>query len=186
MSDLKTDKYTDIPSQLVQKLSQIKLLAMDVDGVLTDGKLYYSEQGELLKTFSIKDGLGIKLLRDCGVEPAIITGRRSRMVELRAGELGINTVIQGREDKLTALKELGESNAYNLDQIAYIGDDLPDLSAIVSCGFGATVADACQEVKSRADWISQYNGGEAAVRELAELILRAQGHFSKIIDTYLP
>lgn len=186
MSDFTAEKHSDIPSQLAQKLSQIKMLAMDVDGVLTDGKLYYSEQGELLKTFSIKDGLGIKLLHDYGVEPAIITGRRSRMVELRAAELGIKKIIQGREDKLIALKELAKSNAYKLDQIAYIGDDLPDLSAIISCGLGATVADACQEVKSRADWISQYNGGGAAVRELAELILRAQGFFPKIIDTYLP
>jgi len=175
---------TDMPSHLTQMLRQIKMVVMDVDGVLTDGKLYYSEAGELIKTFSIKDGLGIKLLNKHGVDTAIITGRRSKMVELRARELGIDTLVQGREDKLHALKELSEKTSCKLDEIAYIGDDLPDLSAIVNCGFGATVANAYHEVIQHADWVSQYNGGEGAVRELADLILRAQGQYSTIINGY--
>ncbi len=186
MSDINRVSTNNIPGDIVEKLKPIKLLAMDVDGILTNGVLYYSDQGELLKTFSIKDGLGIKLLQKHGVRTAIITGRRSAMVELRAEELGIEFIIQGREDKLIALKELSELADCTLDQIAYIGDDLPDLSAIICAGFGATVADANHEVKQRADWISERSGGDAAIRDLAELILNAQGNYATVLEEYLP
>lgn len=176
----------DISDSVRSKLINVKMLAMDVDGILTNGVLYYSEQGEHLKTFSIKDGLGIKLLQKHGIETTIITGRSSRMLELRASELGIERVIQGREDKLTAVKELSAQAGVGLDHIAYIGDDLPDLGAIVSCGFGATVADAHQAVKDHADWISSRRGGDAAVRELADLILQAQDSYNKLLQDYLP
>ena len=180
------NKPINFSETILAKLAGIKMLAMDVDGILTNGLLYYSEQGEHLKTFSIKDGLGIKLLQNNGIETAIITGRSSRMVELRASELAINYVIQGREDKLIALRDLSSQSGLSMEQIAYIGDDLPDLSAIISCGFGATVSDAHSAVKEHADWVSSRNGGDAAVRELADIILHAQELYTTTIDNYLP
>lgn len=153
----------------------IKLLALDVDGVLTDGRIGYGNDGEELKFFNIKDGLGIKLLQRAGVEIAIITGRDSNIVNRRAKELGIDAVIQGREDKLIALKELCADRELSLTQCAYMGDDLPDLSAIQAAGLGMTVADASAAVVDAADWQSSYKGGEGAVREACEAILLARG-----------
>ena len=125
-----------MPSQaIIMAAKNIKLLLLDVDGVLTDGKLYYGNSGEELKAFNIQDGLGIKLLQQGGIQVGIITGRVSTLLQRRADELGINPVIQGREDKLTALRELLENQNLGLHQIAFMGDDLPDLSAINSVGF---------------------------------------------------
>ncbi len=114
----------------------IRLLVLDVDGVMTDGRIYYSSTGEELKAFNIRDGLGIKLLQRAGIEVAIITGRTSPMVERRAGELGISRVVQGREDKQLALRELSGELGIPLEHCAYMGDDLPDLGAIRSAGLG--------------------------------------------------
>jgi len=158
----------------------IKLLALDVDGVLSDGKLYYSSSGEELKSFNIKDGLGIKLLQQADIEVAIITGRCSAMVERRAAELGIKQVIQGREDKLVALQQLCQQYNIELSQCAYMGDDLPDLKAINAAGLGMTVANAAKEVLNNADWVSNAQGGEGAVREACEFILGAGGRWSKL------
>ena len=153
----------------------IKLLALDVDGVLTNGAIYYGNSGEELKAFNIKDGLGIKLLQKSGVTVAIITGRQSDIVQRRATELGIDAVIQGREDKLAALEELARSLGINLSECAYMGDDLPDLSAITTAGLGMTVADACTTVAVAADWQSSLAGGAGAVREACEFLLDASG-----------
>jgi len=155
--------------------ARVQLLVLDVDGVLTDGRLYYGNNGEELKAFNIKDGLGIKLLRDTGVKVAIITGRTSQIVKRRATELGIEDVIQGREDKGKALEELGAALGIGTQNCAYMGDDLPDLGAIKTAGLGLTVADACEEVREAADWCSVYNGGCGAVREACEYILDAKG-----------
>ena len=178
------DKVTD--AALTDKLQQIKLLALDVDGVLSDGKLYYGNDGEELKCFSILDGLGIKLLQDNGITVAIITGRQSNIVARRASELSITHIVQGREDKATALAELLQQTGFSLEQTAYMGDDLPDLAAIMICGFGATVANGHSAVKQRADWISGKSGGEGAVRELADTLLQAQGNYDNCIGRYLP
>jgi len=159
---------------------------MDVDGVLTNGQLHYTDQGEFYKSFSVKDGLGIKLIQQIGIKACIITGRQSKMLTIRATELGIDHMIQGREDKLVALRELCQTQQTSLDKIAYIGDDLPDLSAIISSGVGATVANAHREVIQRADWVSQCNGGDAALREFCDLILFAKGHYDDTIASYLP
>lgn len=153
----------------------IRLLALDVDGVLTDGRITYGNDGEELKSFNIKDGLGIKLLQRAGIEVAIITGRQSAIVARRAGELGIGTIIQGREDKITALRELCEERKLTLDACAYMGDDLPDLAAIQAAAIGMTVADACSAVARAADWQSGYAGGCGAVREASEALLEARG-----------
>lgn len=158
-----------------QRAANIRLLALDVDGILTDGRIVYGNNGEELKAFNIKDGLGIKLLQQAGVNVAIITGRQSAIVARRAGELGIEHVIQGREDKREALEELCRLCELAPNDCAYMGDDLPDLGAINHCGLGMTVADASAEVREAALWQSQRCGGDGAVREACEFILRARG-----------
>lgn len=170
---------------LITKARQIQLLVLDVDGVLSDGRLYFSNGGEEIKNFHIQDGLGIKLLARGGVETAIITGRSSNIVARRAEQLGIRHVMQGREDKLAALQELCTLQVLDLNRIAYMGDDLPDLAAIRRVGLGLTVANANPVVRAHADWVSQYNGGDGAVREACELILDAQGKLQALIDEYL-
>jgi 3-deoxy-D-manno-octulosonate 8-phosphate phosphatase (KDO 8-P phosphatase) len=167
-------------ADLEQKTRAIRLLALDVDGVLTDGRIYYGNQGEELKAFNIKDGLGIKLLQRAGIEVAIITGRKSEIVARRAGELGITTVIQGREDKCEALLELCKSLDLRMAECAYMGDDLPDLAAIRSCGLGLTVADASASVQRAAAWRSTLAGGCGAVREACEFILHARGQWAAL------
>ena len=158
----------------------IKLLALDVDGVLTDGRIFYGNAGEELKAFNIKDGLGIKLLQRAGVEVAIITGRTSEIVKRRAAELGIDTIVQGREDKLIALQELCNSKNISLSECAYMGDDLPDLAAIKAAGLGLTVADAATTVYDAADWCSSKNGGEGAVREACNVLLEARDQLREL------
>jgi 3-deoxy-D-manno-octulosonate 8-phosphate phosphatase (KDO 8-P phosphatase) len=158
----------------------VRLLALDVDGVLTDGLIYYSSSGDELKAFNIKDGLGIKLLQKVGVRVAIITGRQSEIVARRARELGIEDVVQGREDKRQALLELCERHKISMEECAYMGDDLPDLGAIIAAGLGMTVADASSTVREAADWRSNYNGGSGAVREACEFILSAKCEWSAL------
>lgn len=151
--------------------ADIRLLVMDVDGVMTDGKITYTSDGQELKSFNIKDGVGIKRAQASGIETAIITGRTSPMVERRALELGIAHLVQGREDKLAALSDLLDQINLSLDQVAYIGDDLPDLTAIESVKLGACPADAATEVKSKAKWVSTRSGGDGCVRELCDLLV---------------
>jgi len=155
------------------RASALRLLALDVDGVLTDGRLYYGNDGEELKAFNIKDGVGLKLLQQAGVAVAIITGRRSQIVERRATELGIAHVVQGREDKRAALEELCASLDLALSQCAYMGDDLPDLGALRAAAIGLAPADAVEAVAEAADWQSRYPGGGGCVREACEQLLHA-------------
>lgn len=163
-----------------EKAARITLLALDVDGVLTDGCIYYGNDGEELKAFNIKDGLGIKMLQRAGIDVAIITGRQSDIVNRRASELGITDIIQGREDKRTALIELCERAGKTLNECGYMGDDLPDLSAIASAGLGLTVADASGAIVKIADWQSSRPGGHGAVREACEFILNARGELAEL------
>lgn len=167
-------------TSIKNRTAGIRLLALDVDGVLTDGRIYYSNSGDELKAFNIKDGLGIKLLQQAGVTVAIITGRQSEIVTRRARELGIENVVQGREDKHQALLELCRVNGFSIEQCAYMGDDLPDLGAIKAAGLGMTVADASSTVRDAADWCSRYDGGCGAVREACEFILSAKGVWSAL------
>jgi 3-deoxy-D-manno-octulosonate 8-phosphate phosphatase (KDO 8-P phosphatase) len=160
-------------------------LVLDVDGVLTDGGIHYTSSGEELKSFSILDGLGIKLLARAGIHSAIITGRRSQMVERRVAELGLTHCIQGREDKLQALQELLAAEGIALEEAAYIGDDLPDLPAILAVGLGMTVANASTEVAARARWQTRARGGEGAVREACEMLLRLRGQWDALLAPYL-
>jgi 3-deoxy-D-manno-octulosonate 8-phosphate phosphatase (KDO 8-P phosphatase) len=171
--------------EALHKAREIKLLVLDVDGVLTDGRLWYDNSGEELKAFDIQDGLGIKLLMRSGVDVGIITGRRSALVARRARELGIRHVVQGREDKLVALRTLAEELAVPLEEIAYMGDDLPDLSAIRAVGLGIAVANARPVVAEHASYKTARSGGDGAVREICELILQAHGKLDAVIEHYL-
>ncbi len=167
-------------SSTENRAAVVRLLALDVDGVLTDGLIYYGNCGEELKTFNIKDGLGIKMLQKAGVKVAIITGRQSQIVARRAQELGIEDVIQGRDDKRQALLELCQHHGIGIEECAYMGDDLPDLGAITAAGLGMTVADASDAVRDAAQWRSRFNGGCGAVREACEFILSARGEWSEM------
>lgn len=171
--------------EVIRKAKQIQLLATDVDGVLTDGRLYFGNSGEELKAFSILDGLGIKLLRDSGVDTAIITGRKSELVARRARELNITRIYQGREDKRRALEELCADLKLPLSAVAYIGDDLPDLAAIRAAGLGVAVANAHPFVAQHADWQTSSAGGSGAVREACELIMKAQGTLNASWERFL-
>lgn len=167
------------------KLAKIELLVLDVDGVLSDGKLYFSAQGDEIKNFSILDGLGIKQVMDADVTVAIITGRTSPMVERRAKNLGITHLVQGREDKRVALLELLDKLAIDADVCAYVGDDLPDLGAINTASVGITVANGHFFVKQHADYCTQACGGQGAVREVCDLILAAKGVLDSVLQSYL-
>tara|TARA_R110000787_G_scaffold39789_8_gene99363 strand:- start:6843 stop:7370 length:528 start_codon:yes stop_codon:yes gene_type:complete len=162
----------------------VRLLLLDVDGVLTDGRLYYGDNGNEYKAFNTKDGLGIKLLQRAGIEVGIITARSSTLLTRRCKELGIEKIIQGREDKLAALRELLTDTPLPMTKIAYMGDDLPDLAIINRVGLGMTVADANHVVVAHAAWQSRYPGGSGAVREAAEFILEAQGKLESLIQSY--
>lgn len=172
------------PSTVIKAAQKIKLILLDVDGVLTDGRLYYGNNGEELKAFDIQDGLGIKLLQKGDIEVGIITGRSSMLLTRRTEELGIELVVQGREDKLTALNEILEGRAIDLEEIAFVGDDLPDLAVIRRVGLGITPANGNHLVASQALWQTKKGGGQGAVREVAELILNAQGKLEALLAPY--
>ena len=154
-------------------LSLVKLLALDVDGILTDGGLYYSESGEVSKKFNVKDGKGIQLLRRSGIEVAIISANDSPATNHRARKLGIANCFIGVEDKLTVLVNLCQKLNLSLAQVAYMGDDLNDLPVLDAVGFPLTVADAIPENKAIAKYVTQLSGGQGAVREVCNLLLDA-------------
>jgi 3-deoxy-D-manno-octulosonate 8-phosphate phosphatase (KDO 8-P phosphatase) len=171
--------------EIKNKAKHITLLVLDVDGVLTDGKLYFSNSADEFKAFSTLDGQGIKMLQTSGVDVAIITGRESELVKRRAENLGIRHLIQGREDKLIALDELKSTLGIDYRHIAYLGDDLPDLPAIRKVALGMTVADGHHFVVEHADWKTQATGGNGAVREACEMIMETQGTLQHALDQYL-
>ncbi len=175
----------DLPNEILVKAQNIKLLVLDVDGILTDGKLYFSDKGDEIKTFSTLDGQGIKLLQNSGIEVALITGRTSKIVTLRAKELGIKQLIQGCEEKLDALNTILESMNLNFQQVAYMGDDLPDLACIRRAGFGATVPNANPVILQHALCCTERSGGQGAVREICDLILQAQNKFDAAIAPFM-
>ena len=177
-------KRDDLDGALA-RAKDLKLMIFDVDGVLTDGTLYYSERGEELKAFNIQDGLGIKLLKQYGVEVALITARNSRAVELRAANLGIAQLFQGVEDKRLAYAALLAQLGLSTGQSGYMGDDLIDLPLVTRCGFAATVPAAPEALKSRAHYLTGARGGHGAVREVCEFILRAQNAFERAVAGYL-
>ncbi|MGR9036271.1 MAG: 3-deoxy-manno-octulosonate-8-phosphatase KdsC [Gammaproteobacteria bacterium] len=170
---------------VIEKAKKIKLLILDVDGVLTDAKLFFDNQGNEYKAFHARDGHGIKLLRQTGVEVAVISGRKSDSVALRMKMLGIGHVYQGHENKRAAFLELLEKLAIEPIQAAHVGDDLLDLPIMIRAGLAIAVADAHIAVKQRADWCTELPGGHGAVREVCDLIMQAQGHYDDVLNVYL-
>lgn len=158
-----------------QRAAALSWLALDVDGTLTDGHIYIGPTGEAMKAFSVRDGFGLTLLREAGLKLAIVTARRSAIVELRAAELRFDAVVQGAHDKRSALLALCREHGVDPQQVGFVGDDWPDLPAMLSAGFAAAVADAAAEVRSQAHWVSTLPAGRGAVRELAEFILDCRG-----------
>jgi 3-deoxy-D-manno-octulosonate 8-phosphate phosphatase (KDO 8-P phosphatase) len=167
------------------KAAKVALMGFDVDGVLTDGTLYFSSEGDEMKAFSSLDGHGLKMLQRAGVEVAIISGRSSRALELRARNLGIDELHMGVEDKRALLAGLAGKRGIDLAQTGYMGDDVVDLPVLRACGFSATVADAHGEVVSRVDYVAIRGGGRGAVREVCDLLLRAQGKWDAAMGEYL-
>lgn len=170
---------------LQERASRIRLAIFDVDGVLTDGRLYFMPDGTEFKSFNTLDGHGIKMLIASGVQTAIISGRSSPLVERRAANLGIQHLIQGREDKLTALGELRQKVPVELEQIAFLGDDLPDLPVMRRVGLGMAVATADSFVREHAHGVTRNAGGAGAAREFCELIMRAQATLDAALAEYL-
>lgn len=160
----------------------VKLLLLDVDGVLTDGRLLFSNSGEELKAFSTLDGHGIKMLIQSGIEVGIITGRKSKLVEQRAQDLGIEILVQGREDKLAALDEILTGKTLAKSTICYMGDDFPDLSVMRAVGLSASVPNGHSEVKNEAWLITERAGGAGAVREVTDYLLQSQGLYQQFLD----
>jgi 3-deoxy-D-manno-octulosonate 8-phosphate phosphatase (KDO 8-P phosphatase) len=165
-------------------LMKIKLLAMDVDGVLTDGTIYYGPQGDALKGFSARDGMGISLARAGGLKTAILTGRKSPMVEQRATDLHIDYLLEGVSHKVGEMKQLCEQLGLDLSEVAYMGDDLNDVELLACAGLGGAPQDACAEARAAAGFVSQYAGGHGALREFSEYILKGQQKWSDILQKY--
>jgi 3-deoxy-D-manno-octulosonate 8-phosphate phosphatase (KDO 8-P phosphatase) len=160
-------------AQFQPALSRVRLLVLDVDGVLTDGRLYYGAKGEMLKAFHVRDGLGIKQVASAGIEVAIISGRKSSFVTKRARDLGIKHVFQGVTDKLAALDKLVKARGFALDHCACIGDDTPDAPILAAAGLGIAVADAHRDALAAADLVTTLPGGYGAVREVCDWLLGA-------------
>lgn len=174
---------TDDPA-LTQRLAKVELLLVDCDGVLTDGGVTWANDAIEAKTFHIRDGLGLKLWQRAGYRAGIVTGRSSRVVTLRAEELGLTIVRQGVGDKREAVEVILNETGLSWEQTAFIGDDLPDLACIMRCGVGVAVADACAEVRAAARLVTMLPGGAGAVREVVERLLKARGHWQAIVSRY--
>lgn len=168
-----------------EKAAKIKLLALDVDGVLTDGTLNIGAEGELFKAFNARDGLGISCLLRSGVRVAIITGRKSAIIHRRAAELGITELYEGVKNKRGALSKILAESGLAPEEAAYMGDDLNDLPALAVCGLPCAPADAAPEVIAQCAFVAQKSGGRGAVREAAELILKAQGKWDAVVKAYM-
>ena len=176
---------TNLPAEIRERAAKVKLAVFDVDGVLTDGKLCYSDDGRELKSFHVHDGFGLKRLMANGIEVAIITSRMSHMVTERTAELGIAHVYQGQENKLTCYEQLIHALKLAPDETCYCGDDLPDLPVMQRAGLAIAVANAHPWIREHANWRTQLRGGEGAVREVCDLLLAAQGKAESELSRYL-
>lgn len=172
-------------STIAEKARKIRLLIVDIDGVLTDGGLQFDNRGEEYKTFNSLDGHGIRMLLECGIDVAVISGRQSGIVEHRMRDLGVRHVYQGRRDKLPALEELAAATGLDAEQIAYVGDDLPDLPVMRRVGFAIAVQNAHSFVKQHCDWVTTAPGGKGAVREISDFMLQAQSLLKDKQESYL-
>jgi 3-deoxy-D-manno-octulosonate 8-phosphate phosphatase (KDO 8-P phosphatase) len=173
------------PDQVQERARRVRLILLDVDGVLTDGTVDIRGSGDESKAFFIRDGLGLVWARRAGLEVGLLSGRPSEATTRRAAELGLRIVSQGSNDKRDAFAGILTTHGFAATDVAYMGDDLVDLPILSQTGLSTAPADAIDEVRSRVDWISRHAGGRGAVRELVELILAAQGRWAGIVDAYL-
>jgi 3-deoxy-D-manno-octulosonate 8-phosphate phosphatase (KDO 8-P phosphatase) len=177
---------TDYSTELLARAKNIKLLMMDVDGVMTDGGLIQGDDGLEYKRFHARDGLGLKLLKSSGVQLAMVTGRTSVVVENRAKEIGVVALEQGCHTKATALEQICKTVGISAAECIFVGDDIIDLPAFALAGLSIAVADAHPLVLANADWVTQKAGGCGAIREVCELIMHAQGTLQTAMEPYLP
>jgi 3-deoxy-D-manno-octulosonate 8-phosphate phosphatase (KDO 8-P phosphatase) len=166
------------------RIKRVRLLVLDVDGVLTDGRITYTNDGVEIKAFDVKDGHGVKLLMRSGVDVAIVTARSSKVVGVRAADLGIKTVYQGALDKSVAFEDILKKTGLSPEELAYVGDDLVDLPVLRRVGFAATVSDAVQEVRDAVHYVASRPGGRGAVREIAELVMKVQKSWDSVTERY--
>lgn len=171
--------------ELRLRASALEWVVSDVDGVLTDGRLFYGPDGEAWKTFNVRDGLALKLAQRAGLKVGVISARGGPALERRTAELGIDAVITRREDKGTAFREFLAAHGTRAEKVAYVGDDLVDLPILLRCGLSFAPADAAPEVRDRVDHTLRCDGGRGAVREMIEWILRARGDWDRLVDAYL-
>lgn len=171
-------------SDLAARAAAVELLLLDVDGVLTDGGVIYADDGSELKRFHVRDGSGLKLWRAAGKRAAIVSGRKSAAVERRAAELGISPVLQGRDDKLAAFAEVLSATGLRPEQVCAVGDDLPDVPVLRRCGLAVAVADACEELRAVANYVTPAPGGRGAVREAIEWLLKTGGRWDELVARY--
>jgi 3-deoxy-D-manno-octulosonate 8-phosphate phosphatase (KDO 8-P phosphatase) len=169
---------------VLKKIMGVKLLIVDVDGVMTDGRIVYDDDGRQLKYFDVKDGHGIKLFIRAGLEVAIVTSRKSKVVLHRANDLGIKILFQGAPDKVKAFEEIITTKGLLPEDTSYIGDDLIDIPLLKRVGFSVAVADAVREVKGCVDYVTERPGGYGAVREVCELVLRTQERWEGVTERY--
>ncbi|MFC0253784.1 KdsC family phosphatase [Massilia consociata] len=172
------------PLEHMQRAARVKVMIFDVDGILTDGSLTYGPEGEVTKTFNVLDGLGIQLLNKTGVQTAIISARKSPIVVKRAGDLGISHVYQGIHDKRIGFGELLAATGFTAEDCGYIGDDVIDLPLFTRVGFAITVPSGHPEVQYRAHYVTKNPGGRGAVREVCDMIMRAQGTYEQALAPY--
>jgi len=175
----------DDTASIERRASRIKLLLMDCDGVLTDGRLWLTSDGDEQKSFNTHDGLGLSLLHRAGLKSGIITGRNSRAVARRAQELGIEFVCQGNPDKIAAFEQLLREAGVDENEVAFVGDDLPDIPIMNRAELAVAVADAVEETRSVAHYVTRAKGGRGAIREVIEIILKSQGRWQELVDDYL-
>jgi 3-deoxy-D-manno-octulosonate 8-phosphate phosphatase (KDO 8-P phosphatase) len=168
----------------MRRAAAVKVMIFDVDGVLTDGTLTYGPDGEVTKTFFVLDGLGIQLLNKTGIKTAIISARKSPIVVKRAADLGISHVYQGIHDKRVAFAELLAETGVSASECGYIGDDVIDLPLLLQVGFAVTVPSGHPEVQHRAHYVTRANGGRGAVREVCDMVMRAQGTYERALAPY--
>ncbi|MHB8070084.1 MAG: 3-deoxy-manno-octulosonate-8-phosphatase KdsC [Desulfobaccales bacterium] len=177
--------FPEYPPELKERAKNIRLLILDVDGVLTDGSLYFGPAGEALKVFHVRDGHGIKMLQKAGIEVAFLSGRRSDAAYHRAKELGIKRFFEGLRDKVATMKEIKAALQIRPQEVAVVGDDLVDLPIMNRAGLAVAVADAVPEVLAAAHWVTNLPGGKGAVRELCDLLLKAQGKWEEAINPWM-
>jgi len=173
-----------LDDKVIARIRLIRLLILDVDGVMTDGRIIMDYAGREIKNFDVKDGHGIKVLMRYGIDVVLVTGRRSAVVEHRARDLGISEVHQGVTNKLEIADTILRNRSLNYEHIAFVGDDIVDISLLRRVGFSAAVADAAEDVKKCADYVTIRKGGRGAVREVCEVILKAKGEWTDVAKKY--